>query len=348
MTIMVVGSVALDTVETPHGSRTNALGGACTYFSAAASLFDRVRMVGVVGTDFPAEYLAFLKGRNIDLEGLQIQQGKTFSWRGRYGRDMGDVETLETCLNLFADFHPVVPESYRASPYVFLANIDPDLQLEVLAQVDHPRLTALDSMDFWISGKRESLTRAMAQVDLVVLNETEILMYAGCDSLIDAAQTILDLGPAALVVKRGSEGSMLVTQGESIGQRFFVTPAYLLPAITDPTGAGDTFAGGMMGYLAQSGDLTVGGLRRALVYGTVIASFTVQGFSIDALCNLTMDDLLQRYNDYRCMTLYDDSTCPVAEWITRPLGRNRKWTKAGPGECPAITTTMIARERTIK
>ncbi|MFO7697755.1 MAG: PfkB family carbohydrate kinase [Anaerolineae bacterium] len=319
---MVVGSVALDTVETPYGVRSNALGGACTYFATAASLFARVRMVGVVGTDFPQEHLDFMRGRNIDLSGLQVLPGETFSWCGRYGQDMGDVETLETCLNLFADFHPTVPDEFRASPYVFLANIDPDLQLEVLSQVDRPRLTALDSMNFWISGKRESLTRAMSMVDLVVLNEAEVLMYSGRAKLIDAAQSILDLGPKALVIKRGSEGSMLVTQGETMGERFFVTPAYLLPSVTDPTGAGDTFAGGLMGYLAQSGDLTVGGLRRAVVYGTVVASFTVQGFSVDGLRNLSLDDILIRYEDYRSLTRYDPTPVSTASWFDRPLYRS--------------------------
>lgn len=326
MAIMVVGSVALDSVQTPHGSREASLGGACTYFATAASLFDRVRMVGVVGTDFPEQYLDLLRSRDIDLAGLQILPGETFSWSGRYGVDMGDVETLDTRLNLFSDFHPVVPESYRESPFLFLANIDPDLQLEVLSQVERPRLTALDSMDFWITGKRASLTRAMSLVDLVVLNETEVLMYSSRSRLIDGAEAILDLGPAALVIKRGSEGSMLVTRGNSIGERYFVTPAYLLPAVTDPTGAGDTFAGGMMGYLARTGDLSVSGMRRALVYGTIVASFTVQGFSVDALRNLTLDDIAARYRDYRCMTLYDPSPCPAGDWLERPLGRN---TRAG-------------------
>jgi sugar/nucleoside kinase (ribokinase family) len=322
LAIMVVGSVALDTVETPNGARTDSLGGACTYFATAASLFDRVRMVGVVGTDFPQKYLTFLEGRDIDLGGLQVLPGETFTWCGRYGHDMGDVETLETCLNLFADFHPTVPEDFRSSPFLFLANIDPDLQLEVLAQVDCPRLIALDSMNYWITGKREALTRAMSQVDLVVLNETEVLMYSGRSSLMDGAQAILDLGPTALVIKRGSEGSMLVTQGDTVGERFFVTPAYLLPSVTDPTGAGDTFAGGMMGYLARSGDLTVGGLRRALVFGTIVASFTVQGFSVDALCNLTIEDIYERYADYRRMTQYEPSPCEDAAWFRRPVSRD--------------------------
>ncbi|NLX43054.1 MAG: sugar kinase [Chloroflexi bacterium] len=319
MAIMVVGSVALDTVETPRGRRTGALGGACTYFSTAASLFSRVRMVGVVGTDFPEEYIGFLQGRDIDLEGLQVEEGKTFAWSGRYGEDMGDAETLSTELNLFAEFHPVVPESYRTSPYVFLANIDPQLQLEVLAQVEHPRLTALDSMNYWIDSQRDALTKAMSRVNLVVLNETEVQMYSGEQNLVSAADAILSLGPWAVVIKRGGEGSMLVTRGESLGQRVFVTPAYLLPSITDPTGAGDTFAGGMMGYLAETGDLSVRGLRQALVYGTIVASHTVQGFSVDALCNLTRQDLVQRYNDHRRMTLYDTTSAPDTDWFDRSI-----------------------------
>ncbi len=321
MAIMVVGSVALDTIETPHGVRSGTLGGACTYFAAVASLFAPVRMVGVVGTDFPSEHLAFLQSRNIDLAGLQVLPGETFAWSGRYGCEMGDPETLETRLNLFADFHPTIPEHFRSSPYVFLANIDPDLQLEVLSQVDHPRLTALDSMNYWIAGKREALTRAISQVDLVLLNETEVLMYANRPNLLDAAQVILDLGPCGVVIKRGSEGSLLVTRGETMGERVFVAPAYLLPQVIDPTGAGDTFAGGMMGCLAKTGDLTVGGLRRAMVMGSIVASFTVQGFSLDSLRNLTLTDVLARYDDYRRMTYYDPTPCASGEWFCRSLVR---------------------------
>ncbi len=323
MSILVVGSVAIDNIETPAGSRSRILGGACTYFATAASLYAQVRMVGVVGADFPPEHLRFLQSRNIDLRGLQVVEGETFSWSGRYGHDLGDAETLDTRLNVFADFHPALPEEYRSTPYVFLANIDPELQIEVLSQMDSPRLTALDSMNFWMSSKREALTRAMQQVDVVLLNEAEVIQYASEPNLIVATQAILDLGPRALVVKRGRYGAMLVTRGASIGERFFLTPAYPLEHVVDPTGAGDTFAAGFMGYLAQTGDLSVAGLRRAVVHGTLVASFTVQDFSIDALRNLTLADVVTRYDDFALLTHYDDGACPGRERLQRPIAENR-------------------------
>ncbi len=319
MSILVVGSVAVDTIQVPAGNRTRILGGACTYFATAASLYTEVRMVGVVGNDFPQEHMHFFQGRNIDLRGLQVVEGKTFSWSGRYGDDLGDAETLDTQLNVFADFQPELPEAYRSTPYVFLANIDPELQLHVLAQVQSPRLIALDSMNFWMNSKREALTRAMSAVDVVLLNESEVIQYAGEPNLILATQAILKLGPRALVVKRGRYGAMLVTPGESVGERFFMVPAYPLEHVVDPTGAGDTFAAGFMGYLAQTGDLTIGGLRRAVVHGTLVASFTVQDFSIDALRNLTMADVVKRYEDFALLTHYDDGSCPGQERLHRSI-----------------------------
>jgi sugar/nucleoside kinase (ribokinase family) len=323
LSILVVGSVAVDNIETPAGSRSRILGGACTYFATAASLYAQVRMVGVVGQDFPQEHVRFLQGRNIDLRGLQVVEGETFSWSGRYGDDLGDAETLDTRLNVFADFQPTLPEDYRRTPYVFLANIDPDLQLHVLSQIESPRLTALDSMNFWMGSKREALTRAMSLVDVVLLNEAEVIQYAGEPNLIAATQAILDLGPKALVVKRGRYGALLVTHGESIGERFFLTPAYPLARVVDPTGAGDTFAAGFMGYLAQTGDLTVGGLRRAVVHGTLVASFTVQDFSIDALRNLALADVVTRYDDFHLLTHYDDGPCPGQERLQRSIMDNQ-------------------------
>ncbi|HHX63258.1 MAG TPA: sugar kinase [Chloroflexi bacterium] len=305
MGILVVGSVALDDVQTPVGHRPRTLGGACTYFATAASLYTRVSVVGVVGTDFPQEHIDFLRTRDIDLRGLQVMDGKTFFWAGRYGTDLDNAETLDTQLNVFADFHPTVPQDLRGSEYVFLANIDPELQIEVLKQVSSPRLTALDSMNFWITSKRDTLTEALSMVDVVFLNEAEVKLYAQDGNLIAAAGQILDLGPRALIIKRGEHGAMLVTRGDGFGQRFFLTPAYPLERVVDPTGAGDTFAAGFMGYLASSSDLSLETFRRAVVHGTVVASFTVEDFSIDRLRSLQVGDIRERYDMFRSLTHFD-------------------------------------------
>lgn len=304
MGILVVGSVALDNVQAPAGTRERILGGACTYFATAASLYDRVHMVGVIGTDFPQEHIAFLRSRGIDLTGLQIVEGETFHWAGRYGEDLNDAETLDTQLNVFADFHPTIPAELRDIAYVFLANIDPDLQIEVLEQMRAPRLTALDSMNFWMAHKRDALTRAMSLVDIVLLNESEVKLYAQEANLLTAARHILSLGPKALVIKRGEHGAMLLTRGDNLRESLFTVPAYPLEKVVDPTGAGDTFAAGLMGYLAKSGDLSLGGLRRALVHGTVVASFTVQDFSIDRLRTLTPAEIEARYSDFKHLTYF--------------------------------------------
>jgi sugar/nucleoside kinase (ribokinase family) len=305
LSILVVGSVALDSVETPHGKRERTLGGACTYFSTAASLFSPVKMVGVVGDDFPDEYVDFFHSRAIDTTGLQRVAGRTFFWAGRYRDNMDECETLDTQLNVFANFHPQVLPGHADTEYVFLANIDPDLQLEVLGQMRAPRLTALDSMNFWMTSKRESLTRAMSQVDLVLLNESEVRLYSQQYDLFRGADTILALGPKALVIKRGEHGATLVTRGNSLGERFFIVPAFPVDRVIDPTGAGDTFAAGLMGYLAESGDLSPQGLRRAVVHGTVVASFTVQDFSIDRLRTLDRQQIAARYQEFRCLTHFD-------------------------------------------
>ena len=306
MGILVVGSVALDDVQTPAGSRKRTLGGACTYFAMAASLYTRVSIVAVVGKAFPQEHIELLGSRNIDLRGLQVVNGETFYWSGRYAEELDSPETLDTQLNVFADFHPAIPQDLRNSEYVFLANIDPDLQIEVLKQVDSPRLTALDSMNFWITSKKGSLRRAMSQVDVLMLNETEVRLFAREANLLLAAHCILELGPKVLIVKRGEHGAMLVTRGESPEDgAFFFAPAYPLERVVDPTGAGDSFAAGFMGYLARSGDLSCESLRKAVVHGTVVASFTVEDFSIDRLRDLTLEEIEARYNEFRYMTYFE-------------------------------------------
>ena len=319
MGILVVGSVALDDVSTPAGQRQGILGGACTYFSTAASLYDRVSLVGVVGEDFPQEHVRFLSARDIDLRGLQVVPGRTFHWSGQYGEDLDEAQTLDTQLNVFGAFHPVIPDDLRDLEYVFLANIHPELQIEVLEQMRAPRLTALDSMNYWIVSSREALTRAISMVDLVLLNEAEVRMFAERANLLDAAQYILDLGPGAVIIKRGQYGSMLVTRGERLGERLFIAPAYPVANVVDPTGAGDTFAAGVMGYLARCGEDSVAALRRAVVNGTIIASFTVEDFSIDRLRTLEWSEVEARYNEFRHVTHFDglmaEEMSPLAQRI---------------------------------
>ncbi|MEA3408159.1 MAG: PfkB family carbohydrate kinase [Chloroflexota bacterium] len=305
MSVLVVGSVGLDDIQTPFGRRTGALGGACTYFATAASLYTSVGVIGVVGDDFPRQHIDFLASRGVDVRGLQIVEGETFSWAGRYGEDLGDAETLDTQLNVFADFHPAIPEDLCGADSVFLANIDPDLQLEVLEQIDAPRLTALDSMNFWISSKKESLTRVLSRVDIALLNESEIRQFAEEPNLFAAAQHILDIGPKALVIKRGCYGAMLIVQSERLEERYFSVPAYPSQHVVDPTGAGDTFAAGFMGYLDRVGVCSLESLRRAVVHGTVVASFTVEDFSIDGLRNRSMKDIQERYESLRSLTYFE-------------------------------------------
>jgi len=300
LSILVVGSVGLDDLQTPFGRRKGALGGAATYFSTAASLYGRVSLVAVVGTDFPQEHVDFLAGRGVDLRGLQVAEGKTFRWSGRYDYDLNTAQTLDTQLNVFAQFHPELPADYRSCEYIFLANIDPELQIEVLKQVDEPRLTVLDTMNYWIDYKKDALTRAMTMVDVVLINEAEARQYAQTFSLIRAVRKILELGPEAVVVKRGEYGAVLYLRagGDPCASCFFV-PAYPLEKIEDPTGAGDSFAAGFVGCLAGSADLSAEGLRRAVVHGSVVASFAVQGFSIDRLRTLKMEEIEGRYDDFR-------------------------------------------------
>jgi len=323
LSILVVGSVALDSICTPYGTREEVLGGAATYFATAASLYDQVNLVAVVGTDFPPEHIDFLRKREIDLRGLQVVEGRTFRWVGRYDLDLNTAITLDTQLNVFADFHPHLPESYRTSDYVFLANIDPDLQLEVLEQVHRPKLVALDTMNYWIDHKKPSLAEAISKVDVVLINEAEARQYTGTMSLIRAAQEILTLGPKALVVKRGEYGCSLFTTGDDLVSSYFSVPAYPLKEVTDPTGAGDSFAAGFMGYLAQQGRLEPAVMRQAVIHGSVVASFTVEDFGIGRLRNLSMDEIEARCQDYRKITFFD-VLCPWAESCERLQKQRRK------------------------
>jgi sugar/nucleoside kinase (ribokinase family) len=299
--LLVVGSVALDTVETPFGKVQEVLGGSATYFSYSASFFTRVRLVGPVGQDFPALHIRLLEDRGIDVAGLQVAPGRTFRWTGQYGYDLNDATTLDTQLNVLADFRPALAAELRRVPFLFLANIDPELQLEVLGQMaERPRLVALDTMNFWIQGKRDALLRVLAEVDAVTINDAEARQLAREPNLIKAARVIAAMGPKTVVVKRGEYGALMVTDGA-----FFFVPAYPLESVWDPTGAGDTFAGGFMGYLAAGGRTDGAAMRRALVYGSVMASFTVEDFSLNRLVRLTPPEVAERYAAFRDLMRLD-------------------------------------------
>lgn len=300
MDILVIGSVAFDSVETPFGRGDDVLGGSATYFSTSASFFTGVQLVAVVGDDFPEEPKEFLRSRGVDLAGLQTRPGETFRWKGRYGYDLNEAQTLETHLNVFETFHPQLPESYRKAEYVFLANIDPELQLEVLNQVERPKLIACDTMNFWIEGKREALVRTLGHVDILVINEAEVRQLADEANLVKASRAVLAMGPKTLVVKRGEYGVLVFTE-----HSIFSAPAYPLEEVFDPTGAGDTFAGGFMGYLAATNNLSDETIRKATVFGSVMASFTVEDFSLNRLRKLSWSEVEERFRRFQALTAFE-------------------------------------------
>ncbi|MBI4536962.1 MAG: sugar kinase [candidate division NC10 bacterium] len=300
MSVLVVGSVAFDTVTTPFGQATEVVGGSANYFSVAASFFTPVRLVAVVGEDFPESHLEFLRSRGVDLQGLQRVGGKTFRWVGRYGHDFNEARTVETQLNVFAAFAPKIPEAYRDSDVVFLANIDPDLQQDVLGQVKRPALVALDTMNYWIAGKPASLRKTLSQVDLLVINDAETRQLAGESNLARAARTIQGWGPRILIIKRGEYGALMRN-----GQDWFALPALPLEGVQDPTGAGDSFAGGTIGYLASVMRFDDATIRRAMVYGSVMASFSVEAFSLERLCTLTAPEIRVRYRQFQRLAQFD-------------------------------------------
>jgi len=302
VSILVVGTVALDSVETPLGKVHEVLGGSATYFSAAASLYTQVNLVAVVGTDFPREGIKFLIDRGVDTRGLQVVDGETFRWAGRYDFKTNTTETLDTKLNVFTDFHPVLPEGYEKSDFVFLANIDPELQYEVLKQVPQAKLTMLDTMDLWINNKREALTTVMSAVDVVTMNEGEARALVETESILSAANWILTLGPKLVIVKRGEYGCVMVNE-----KGYFTAPACLLEEVKDPTGAGDTFAGGFLGYLDKAGEITEQAIKRAIIHGSATASFTVEEFSVERLRSLTPEDIAVRYQEFH-------EFCHIEEW----------------------------------
>jgi sugar/nucleoside kinase (ribokinase family) len=297
MSIVVVGTVAFDTVETPFGKVENTLGGSATYFSTSASFFTDVSLVAVVGEDFPEEHVRFLRSRDIDTTGLARIPGKTFHWTGRYGFDLNEAQTLDTQLNVLTQFRPDLPASYRQADYLFLANIDPDLQMEVLNQVATPKIVACDTMNFWISSKPEALKKVIERVDIFIINEGEARQLSGEANLVKAARKILSFGVKTLIIKRGEYG-VLMFNGASI----FAAPAYPLEEVYDPTGAGDTFAGGFMGYLANTGDTSEEGVRQAIIFGSVMASFNVEDFSLNRMKRLVYREIEERYHGFKTMT----------------------------------------------
>jgi sugar/nucleoside kinase (ribokinase family) len=297
MSLLVVGSVAIDSVEAPGGRADDVVGGAALYFSLAASFFAPVRMVGVVGADFPRPVLDDLRRRGIDLEGLEEQGGRTFRWSGRYHEDVNVRDTLHLDLGVFADFRPTIPARYRDSRYVFLANIDPVLQASVLEQLRAPEVVGCDTMNHWIAESRPALEGLLTRVDLLVINDEEARLLSGERNIVRSAARILQMGPRAVLIKRGEYG-IIQFAGESV----FAVPAFPLEEVTDPTGAGDCFAGGFMGELARSGDTSPAGLRRAIVYGSVMGSFVVEDFGPRRLLRLTREDIDRRYRQFVALT----------------------------------------------
>jgi len=302
MAVLVVGSIALDSLETPFGKRDDVPGGSATFFSTAASFFAPVQLVGVVGEDFPQEHVDFLKSRGVDLAGLTRAPGKTFRWKGRYGFDLNEAHTLDTQLNVFGEFRPELPASFRNPDLLFLGNIHPELQGLVLDQVEkRPRLVAMDTMNFWIAGSREALLKTLARVDMLFVNDAEARQLAGEHNVIKAARAIQAMGPARVVIKRGEYGVMLFD-----GEHVFAAPAWPLEEVFDPTGAGDSFAGGFMGYVSQRGDLSLRTLRQACVAGTAIASFCVEKFSLDRFRELDQQQIAARLAAFKALTHFDE------------------------------------------
>jgi sugar/nucleoside kinase (ribokinase family) len=300
MSILVVGSVAYDTVETPFGRAERVLGGSASFFSVAASFFCSVNLVGVVGDDFGEEQIAAFRGRAIDLGGLERMEGKTFHWQGKYSLDLNSRDTICTDLNVFEFFKPRIPARYRGSEVVFLGNIDPVLQRQVLEQVERPRVVACDTMNFWIHGKPAELRETLKRVQILLINDQEARELSGEWNLVRAARAIRAMGPGTLVVKKGEHGVLMFSEEGS-----FSAPAMPLELVFDPTGAGDTFAGGFLGYLASTGQTGDAALRRAVVMGSTMASFCVEAFSLDRLLKLTRPEIDERYREFEKLTRFE-------------------------------------------
>jgi sugar/nucleoside kinase (ribokinase family) len=302
LSILVVGTIAFDNIKTPFGSAEHCLGGSGTYFSVAASFFTPVELIAVIGDDFTDADLAIFRGRNVNLDSVKRVPGaKTFFWSGEYGFDLNVARTRDTQLNVFADFRPKLTVAQKHPDVLFLANIHPELQMDVLRQTRRQRLVAIDTMNLWIDTKRPQLEQAFSQVDLIIINEAEVRQFTREPNLVKGARMILALGPKTIVIKRGEYGVLMVTP-----ELIFAAPAYPLENVFDPTGAGDTFAGGFLGYLASRREIQDREMRRAIVYGSVLASFTVEKFSLDRLRQVTLGDIQERYRAFRALTDFDD------------------------------------------
>ena len=299
--ILTVGSVAFDSVKTPFGEVSRVVAGAATYFSIAAAFFTDVQLVGVVGDDFLDDHFSVFTGRRVELDGLQRVAGETFRWRGEYSSDLNTRETIYTHLNVFEDFTPRIPERFRSTPFVFLANIHPSLQLEVLEQVEQPELVALDTMNYWIEGTPKELQRVLSRVDVLVINDSEARQLSGEGNLVKAARIIQGMGPERVVIKRGECG-VLMTRPEG----FFAVPGLPLDRVCDPTGAGDTFAGGFVGFLAAATKITDQVVNQAVIAGSVMASFAVEEFGLDRLLRLTDMEIKERFGEFKTLTHFDE------------------------------------------
>ena len=307
--LLVVGSVAFDTVETPYGKRERVLGGSANFFSMSSSFYAPVRLVAVIGDDFPEDHLARLQERGVDLDGLQRTEGKTFHWTGvYYQEDLNQAHTLDTQLNVFEHFSPKLPSHYRDTKTILLANIDPELQLQVLEQMTAPRLIACDTMNFWITGKRMALMKVLERVNLFLLNEQELKDLSGQKNLISGVNWLRERGPQIVVVKRGEYGAMLFYKDQ-----VFVAPAFPLEDVRDPTGAGDTFAGGLLGYLAHVEEMTEEHLRRAMIAGSVMASFVVEQFSFDRMIDLKTTEIQERFKAFQRMMSFEAAALPLRD-----------------------------------
>jgi len=298
--LVVVGSFGLDTLETPFEKAERVLGGSAPYFALAAKLYTDVGVVAVIGDDYPEQHIDLLEKKGINLDGLQRAAGESFFWHGKYHYDMNSRDTLETKLGVFAEFQPDLPQSYRSAPYVFLANILPTLQMAVQEQVQSPKLVVLDSMNLWIETQKAELTEAMRRSNILTINDQEARQYAETGSLLAAARAIMANGPSGVIIKKGEHGVIFVSEHGVFG-----APALLLEEVKDPTGAGDSFAGGFMGYLAETGDLSFAGIKRALIHGTAVASFTVESLGIDRLASITRDDVQARYRELLEFTSFE-------------------------------------------
>ncbi len=301
MSVLVVGSIAFDSIKTPFGSRQKVLGGSATYFSLAASFFTNVQVVAVVGKDFSSRYFRLLKTRKIDTSGVERREGKTFQWVGEYGFDMNVAITKETKLNVFEQFQPIIPSHFQKTEHIFLANIDPELQLSVLKQIKKPKLIVCDTMNFWIEKKPEALRRTISKAHILLLNDGEARQLTGQSNLLKAARMIMSMGPKIIIIKRGEYGAMMFHK-----RSLFTAPGFPLENLKDPTGAGDSFAGGFVGYLSQVPRLHERNLRQAVIFGSILASFNVQDFSVESFKKLTWQKIKERYRTFKKLMHFED------------------------------------------